>query len=345
MLVVGWLSLIGSAQPALAQDPGTIPPAIVNASSSLTADQKARVKSFVDAQIAQMASGEAERAARARSELVGLAVRPGASEVFLREYAAAIRAGLEPILAGNDSHKAVNALVVIQSLRTPEAIELLLKHADVQQEPRLPVRIRAMSSLAEAIPSAPMTPVQIDGVVRRLLALGQRETNWVALHHAFRALVRIASMPRLPDDSAKGAIRAQTDLIDSLVDRVGKEAGRSDLIGALANNLNLVVREQLPTMKADQARLLRTRLAKAMTLFLSAVERDWKATRAARADLARFYASAVSVAELLLKVAASSDAQQPLNADFGRHWEADDQQKFSADVQKAKQIVDRLPAS
>jgi len=340
LLGLSCLGLFGS--PALAQDGGAIPPSIVTTGSPLTAEQQARVKSFVEAQVALLAGPDAEKASRARSELTALAVRPGASEVFLREYAAAIRAALDPILAGSDQQRAVNALIVVQSLRTPEAIELLMRFSDPEQEKRLPVRIRAISSLAEAVPAANLTPVQIDGVVRRVLAMGQRETSWVALHHAFRALVRTASMPRLPDDSVNGAIRAQADLIASLVDRVSREPGQSELIAALANNLNLVVREQLPTMRADRARALRTRLAKSLTQFLTTVDKQWTATRGAKVELAKFYASVVSVSELLLKVAASSDAQQPLDANFSRHWDADDQAKFSADVQKAREVVDKL---
>jgi hypothetical protein len=341
-LILGLLGFELLGSPALAQDGGSIPQSIVTTAAPLSEEQRARVKSFVDAQAALLAGKDAEKASRARGELTALAVRPGASEVFLREYAAAIRAALDPILGGSDPQRAVNALIVVQSLRTPEAIELLLRFADPEQEKRLPVRIRAISSLAEAMPSASMTPVQVDGVVRRVTALGQKETNWIALHHAFRTLLRIASMPRLPDDSVNGAIRGQGDVIASLVERISREPGQSELIAALANNLNLVVREQLPTMRADRARALRTRLAKSLAQFLATIDTQWTATRAAREDLARFYASAVSVAELLLKVAASSDAQQPLDANFGIHWEAGDQSKFSADVQRARQIVDKL---
>lgn len=327
---------------ALAQDSG-IPQSIISSANTLTEEQKGRIRSFVDAQIALLAGKDPEKASRARADLASLPVRPGASEVFQREYAAIVRPGLEPILTGPDAQQAVNAIIITQALRTPESIDVLLRFADPEQEKRLPVRLRAVSSLAEAVPAAALTPVQIDGIVRRILALGMRESNWVAQHHAFRALARIASMPKLPDPSVDAAIRAQAELVDSIIERIGKNVATAEIVGSLANNL-LVARDQLTgTTRADHARALRTRLSGALIRFLELTDREWDDIRGASPEIQRYFASAVNVAGVLLQVAARSDAQQPLDVNFAGHWDAGDHAAFTADLKKAQQVLGKRP--
>lgn len=329
----------------MAQDAAGVPQAIIATSSPLTGDQKERIKTFVEAQIALVARGDGEKATRARNELATLPGRPGVSEIFQREYAALVRPALDPILTGDDPQRAVNAVIIGGSLRSPESVDLLLQFSDPEREKRAPVRLRAASSLPDAIANAGLTPVQLDGAVRRIVAAAAREQEWVALHHAFRALVRVAGMPRLPDDSVASAIRGQGELLTNLVERIAKEPGPSQLMIALANNLNLVVREELPTIRADRARLLRARLATMLVKLLRTIDTQWEAVQQAGGDAAKPYASAVSVAELLLKVAATSDAQQQLEVSFAKHWDGNDRAAFAADLKKADAVVAKLAAA
>ncbi len=325
------------AVPALAQDSGGVSQAIVATTSALTADQKSKVAGFVDQQVGLLKSGEPEKIRAARLELTALPGRPGASETFQREYAALVRPAMENIVAGSDEHQAVNALIVLRALRSPEAVEAILARIDPMTEKRLAIRLKAAAVVGEAIAESALAPPQVDSATRKIVAAGSSETDWVCVLHNFRSLATIAAMPKLPEPSATMALRGQSEILKSHVPRMAKEAGPSPMMDAISRAL-LVVRDQFYTMPADRARQHRQRLAPTLVAMNEVIAAQWTPVQAdARAR--RTYAAAIAGAELLLKLSASSDLRQELAVSFAQRWEQNDKVGFTADLAKAKAML------
>ncbi|HMN96068.1 MAG TPA: hypothetical protein PKC43_01455 [Phycisphaerales bacterium] len=320
------------------QDASSLPQSMIETAAPLAPEQKTRLGAFVSAQVRQLAEGEPDRVGRARVELSTPPGRPGASETFRREYAAIVRPALAPIIAGTDEMRTINALIVIASLRSPESVDLLLERSDPSREPRLAVRIRASSSLADAIAQAPLTPAQIDGATRRLSANAGQETDWVPILHAFRAIVRIVALPGLPDASVGVALRAETELLAQLVDRIRRESAASPLMNAMAQAL-LSVRNQLTTMPADRATTLRRDLAPTLVGVARATVAHWDSARADQ-SLARVYGSALGVVDLILALAAT-DRRTPGTFAFVRAWESGSKVDFEAELKRAETMFPR----
>lgn len=325
------------AVPALAQDTGGVPQAIVAATTPLSAEQRSTVASFVEQQAKLLKSGDPEKVRTARIELTALPGRPGASETFQREYAALVRPAMENIVAGTDEHQAVNALIVLRALRSPEAVEAILARLDPLAEKRLAIRIKAASVVGEAVAEAPLTPPQVDAATRKIVSAASSESDWVCVLHNFRALAAIAAMPKLPEPSATMALRGQSEILKAHVARMAKEKGPSTMMDAVSRAL-LVVRDQFYTMPADRARQHRQRLAPTLVALNEVIVAQWSPAQGdARAR--RTYGAAISGAELLLKLSASSDLRQELAVNFAQRWEQNDKDGFTADLAKAKALL------
>ncbi|MFO0873967.1 MAG: hypothetical protein U0575_08360 [Phycisphaerales bacterium] len=316
---------------ALAQDAGSMPQTIVASTTPLSADQKAKIQSFVEAQAGQLATGDGDKMTRARNELASLPGRPGATEIFQREYAALARPALEEIVAGPDEMRAVNALIVIQALRTPEAVAFLLERSDPKSEKRIAVRTRAASSLADAIATTPLSPAQVDGAVRGIVAAASAEPEWVPVLHAFRALARASALPKLPAASTDLAVRAQSDLLAAIVERIAHQPAPQAMVAAVAQAL-VLMRDQFTTMSAERVKLLRQQLVGSITSLARSANKDWDALQGD--DTAkRTYGAALGVADLLLSLAAK-DRQEQMTLSLGKSWEAGDKAAFEADLKK-----------
>lgn len=317
--------------PARAQDSGGIAQATIAATAPLTAEQRERIKAFVDAQMAILTSGDPEKVAKARNELAGLPGRPGATDLFQREYALLVTPGLEVLVAGKDEMRAVNALIVAQSLRSANAVELLLERSDPTTETRFAVRTRAASALGDAMAAASLSPAQIDGAVRRIVASATAEPEWVPILHAFRALARIAALPKLPEASVTLAIRAQSDLLKAVVERVARAQPPSGLMNALAQAL-LLMRDQLIPMTADRQRQLRQQMVPSLAALAALAEKHWDAAHDDE-TARRIYAGTLHVTDLLLSLAAQ-DRNEQFSPGLEKAWDADDKAGFAAAVKK-----------
>lgn len=330
MALAGACSIAATAR---AQDAGGITQAMIATTTPLNDEQRDRVKAFVDAQVAILTSGDPDKVAKARNELAAVPGRPGASDVFQREYAALANPPIATLVAGKDEMRAVNALIVAQALRSADSVQLLLQRSDPATEPRLAVRTRAASALADAMAAAPLSPAQVDGAVRRIVASATAEPDWVPILHAFRALARASSIPKLPDASVTLAIGAQADLLKATVERVARDEPPSALMNAVAQAL-LLMRDQLmnATINADRQRLLRKQIVPSLAALAALADRHWEAAH--NDDVARrMYGSAFAVADVLVSVAAKDRAQQLLTS-LRKAWESDDKAAFEADLKK-----------
>lgn len=245
------LPLLLAASTAGAQQPPSLPSSIVSSTSTLSAKDSQTVAAYASAWSEVLKSGEPRDVNRARAELVGPARSPSATPIFVNAYSGAVLGAVAPVAAGEDDFRSINALQVIRFLRTPEAVDAILSHADPQTESSASIRLVAAGLLGAAISDAAMNPAQLDGVTRRVASLAAVEADWMTLLQFMEALDAIAGLKGLPAPSVELARRSQVATLESTLRRATSEGGDPRLAEALYRGL-LELRNQMLRLGASQ---------------------------------------------------------------------------------------------
>lgn len=339
-LCVALAIALGFTHPASArQDGGSLPQTLVSSSSPLTPDQVQRVRGFVEPWVRDIAGGDPAQAARGRNELAQPPGRPGATPTFHREYAGVLRPMLEPIIFADDDFRAINAMIVLRALRTPESVDALVRLSAPRTERRATVRLRAAGLLVDAVVDSPLNPAQIDGITRAVAESAATDPEWVAAYHGFRTLARISGKSGLPASSVALALQSQVDVMRRLVEKAEGEIAPSESIKAIARAL-LVARDQIATLADEENRaLLRRGLAPALVRLAKVADAHWDAAHATP-ESTKAYGDALHAADLLLKLEAQV-RRMPLAIDLAAKWRAGDRSGFAADVVAANSLATR----
>jgi len=203
-------ALLLPAACAAAQCP--IPREIVTASRSLSDAERETINKCVESQAVLIESGPPVEVSRGRMELTQAPRSPGASEIFRRAYADAVRDRLRAIIKNGDEFRAVNALTIYPFLLTAESLDELAENAAPVRQPRQSLRIAAARLLAQACRSLndsnasySLNPAQSDALSRKIREAAMTETSWVALAELASALLRQSSwrMPAINQDTVR----------------------------------------------------------------------------------------------------------------------------------------------
>ena len=222
--VVALAALLAPAMIAAAQCP--IPREIVTASRALNDAEREAIAKCVDTQVAMIADGSPPDVSRGRMELTQPPRSPGASEVFRRAYADAVRTKLRDLIKSGDEFRAMNALSVLPFLLTVESLDELADNAAPSRQTRQSLRIAAARMLAQSTrtlagTNAPFTlnPAQSDSFARKLREAAMEETSWVALSELASALLHQATwkLPPANQDAVRNellrVLQRQVDLV------------------------------------------------------------------------------------------------------------------------------------
>lgn len=244
-------ALAWSASPVLGQQrgPNTISSEIVQSSTTLTANQQREVADFTRAQVASLSNGTPAQVVAARDNLIDVAKRPGVTSVFLRTYSGGILPAVTPILDGDESMRAENALRVVAFLRTPESTSLLVESIAPERQSDQTRRLVAAGLLALAVEDTPQSGLSAAALIATARGISSAiavESDWRVVLEELRALGGIAANQKLtpqnqiqvrdlqfkafatvgrriegasePDPLAKAAYRAILGLRDELLD-------------------------------------------------------------------------------------------------------------------------------
>ncbi|MCA9285662.1 MAG: hypothetical protein KDA22_10625 [Phycisphaerales bacterium] len=321
-----------------AQDAGGIPQSVIGSTRPLDSQQVAQIRAFVDQWTAQLLEGDVEEVSKARAELTKPLSGPSVSNaaIFLRQFSDAALPSLKTAVQGDSLHRAVNALIVIRSLRTPEAVEFLLARADPRTEARIPIRIRAASLLADTIIEADLPPAQLDSAIRQVAAAAARETDWLAMLHDFGVLSRIAVQPKLPSSSVAMALDGEAAALRAAVDLLASAGTASDLMHGVSRCI-IVARDQFRDMPASEVKSFRLKLAPMLLKVNEIAAAHWDEAQADPA-LRKSYGDAVSNSELLLKL-----TNEKISTDLRSAWQSQDRSAFDRDLAVWKEALKRPP--
>lgn len=234
------------ATPAAAQRTDDLPSSIVSASRALDSSDLATVRAFASTWGGRIAEGTPAEVNEARAELISVARSPSATPVFLRGFSEVLIAELQPVVAGPDTFRAVNALQAIRFLRTADAVSAILDHADSDRESDAAKRLVAAGLVAPAIADAELNSAQLDGITRRIASVAAAETEWMILLQSMEALDTIARLSDAPDTSVALARRSQVATLEGVISRM---KGSPELVEAVYRTL-LELRNQLVRMGA-----------------------------------------------------------------------------------------------
>jgi hypothetical protein len=240
-----------SASTAAAQQAASLPNSIVATSSSLSARDSQTVADFVANWTTQIAEGGPLEVNKARGELISPARSPSATPIFTRAYSEAVVPALGPLVSGDDTFRAINALQVARFLKSPEAVELIVVRVDPTEESDRAKRLVASGLLAAAIRDGQLNPVQLDGTTRRIASIAGTEADWMVLLQLMEALDAIANLPNTPQASIDLARRSQLTVLEATVSRMKGPDGNPELIEAIYRSL-LELRNQLVRMSSSQ---------------------------------------------------------------------------------------------
>jgi hypothetical protein len=246
-LILGGMLAIPATE-ASAQRADTLPSRIVSANRSLEASELDAVKAFAATWGGRLADGAPSEVNQARSELISVARSPSATPIFLRAYGDAVIAEIQPVIAGSDTFRAINAMQAVRFLRTPDAVSLILDHADPDRETDASKRLVAAGLLASAITDAELNPAQLDGTTRRIASVAAAESEWMILLQSMEALDSIARLPNAPAASVALARRSQVSTLEGAISRM---KGSPELVEAVYRTL-LELRNQLVRMSARE---------------------------------------------------------------------------------------------
>jgi len=205
LATVAWATPLAVAQSAIPQE-------VLTASRPLTPADRERIEQFIAPRVELIKSGAPLDVSRARNDLAQPPRAPGASDIFRRAYADAVRAGLRPLFTVDDEYRASNAVSVLPYLLTAESLDELAELAAKSRQPKesariMAARLLAVSSrnLAAANALYSFNPVQTDAFVRKLREAALEETSWVALAELGTAVAEVGNWKALPDANKDNA--------------------------------------------------------------------------------------------------------------------------------------------
>ena len=164
--------------------------------SELTAREKSDVEGYAAGWAEALNTKDAAQLIKARRQLIDpLDDRWHMTEVVRTIYGRSLRKAFEPLLdQSNDNQMAaVNALQVLSMLGTEQSLGILMRHADINAEPRGAVRHWASIGLGRVLSSGRLPMRRIRGNAQVVADGIAREPEWYVISRQFDAL---ASLPR-----------------------------------------------------------------------------------------------------------------------------------------------------
>lgn len=326
-LAVGIASLAWGGPPAIGSGlPGA---------ANLTPQQRSNIREYASFWCDQLASSGQDDVAKVRQNLVEPFRAPRVRDLFRYEYAQAALPQLQEIISGDNPLTAVNAMLVVGFLGTERALETIVDHCDIEDEPRFHVRLWAAKALVIAVEQESIAERDVNRALRRFGHAAGREEKWLILRRQFQALA-----------SVNGPVSREVQL-----SVLGDTADRMMQSGNIPCELMQAVYPALKRMRDDLIVLGRNEqqsfgrvLAPVLCDICSVAQAHWDN---AQDDLVAkiAYGGAVQISESMLQLIDPElrPGQRAPKTALGRAWKDRDEPRFSADHDKWQSIISKPP--
>lgn len=337
-----WLiAAIALSTPCYAQPAPSIGPNLTNSSTALTAQQKAEVAEYAKYYAKQLAGKETGAADAASIKLTAPLSVPGVTGAFRVEYASALITELDPIVEQKDNiYASMNAMKVVAQLQTTGALQLAVRHFSIKDESRESIRLWAAICFREASIELVKNAINartVDTATRALARAALDETDWLVLLRQLQALGKL---------NTTVANAEELNVLESIVDRMDRQNGPSDLVHALfpavVSLRNRMLNNELtPSQLASMGKRLGPILGKV----LDNANKNWSEVQDDQ-DARSTYGKLISATERTITIVDRSvqpAEQRPPQTALAEWWDKRDQPKFDRDV-KLWQTRLELPA-
>jgi len=321
--------LLAAAALAVGGVASAAPPRISHLTGEITLDDRDRddISTYGQYWCASLENGTPDEVDRATEELLQPFKAVKVESVFRLEYAHVLLPKLEPIIAGMDTHRAINGLLIAGRLGTPKAVDLLLEHASSADEPDLAKRLWAAVAFPLAVEQGVITERDVTKALREFERAASRETEWLVLRKQLQAIASVDSQL---------SRELQISVIEAAAQQMKKGDRYSQLMQAIPQSLVRLREEYLNLIgKARELEQFGTALAPVISDLCTVAEMHWDSAQ--EDDEAReAYGQTIQLGETLLTMI---DAQvRPHNArpraDLGNAWQGRQKPQF-ADAHKA----------
>ena len=268
------------------------------------------------------------------------AVRVG--EVFRFEYSNAVVLHLDTVVREGTPHAAMNAMQLLALLGTPSALEVILAHSSIEQEPDFGIRLWAAIGFPTAVRQNALPNNEINKALRDLGEAAASEaraavnvpdddkTRWHLLRRQFEAISSVKSQT---------SREVQVKVLKAVTQAMDERQRPSDLMQATYRALMLIRNEYLRLSPADQE-IIGKLLAPVLCDLCTVATAHWDIAQndeTARAS----YGGAVHVSENLLKMidARVRPNQAGPRTELGPAWRNREKSKFTDDHNKWRTLL------
>ncbi|MHC4217010.1 MAG: hypothetical protein ACYSU7_01005 [Planctomycetota bacterium] len=299
--------------------------------STLNEQQRQEIRNYAEYWCNELTAEDPAGVDEARGKLADPLVRPvRIGQTFRFTYADATLPHLEVVIEGSNPQAAVNAMQIAAMLGTPRALEMITRHASLQDEPAFGLRLWAAKTFPIAVGEKVLPPNEIDKALRQFGNAASRELNWLVLRRQFEAIASVKG--NVSHDEQVRVLRATTDRMD-------EQEGPSDLMQATYPALKLILDEYLE-LQPDQQESFGKSLGPVLGDLVAVANKHWDSAQ--DDDVARVtYGGAIHISENLLRLI--DDRVRPLSAgprtELGPAWKNRQKTRFSADHDKWRSVL------
>ncbi len=332
-----------------AQSPPRQPPPDMIARRTPTEADRQVIAAFADYWGQRLVEEDVDGVEEARFKLLApLARHFNPSEAFRDTYSRALademRQGLE--VAAGEPHRAVNCILVLQEVGTPDALQTLLEESDIGNQSAWYIRLRAAAGCGAILEAAGLNPPvvnlndrTIESTARQLGAVARAETNPLVLRRLLDAMGKI--------DTPAG----QTQLIEALagvVGRLERQAQRPTLDIEAVHVAVKHLLERFAELKAlgrvAETRAMSEQLAPTLVKLLSLIRVHWNDAQQSP-SFKRTYGAAIAMVEQFLtrlNDEVQGQGKSPASEMYAA-WERQDKPRYETDLNQWATLMSQPP--
>lgn len=258
-------------------------------------------------------------------------------EAFRVEYTRAALPCLGDVVEKGELQSRVNAMQVVAWLGTPRALEVILDHANAENQPDFATRLWAALSFPVAVDQGTLPQNEINQALRKFGKAAKEEKSWLILRRQFEAIAWVESPV---------SRELQVEILKSTTRRMAaNNPGPSDLISATYPALKLIRDEYLQLVdRPDEQKPFGKELAPVLCDVCSVANAHWEQAQENSAAKNE-YGGAIHIAENLLRLIDPDQrpgARTP-QTQLGPAWKKSDQPRFIADHHKWQAVLSAPP--
>jgi len=313
------------------------PPRITHLADSTTVNEQQRqeIRAYAEYWCDELLDEDPIVVDEAREKLLDPLVRPvQVGQNFRFTYADAAVPRLEGVIADGNPQASVSAMQFAGMLGTPRALEMIVKHASVQDEQKFNLRLWAALSFPLAVSKGVLPINDTDRALREFGDAASREQNWLVLRRQFEAIASVKG--NVSRDEQVRALRSATNRMD-------EHPGPSDLMHAVKVAVKLMLDEYLKLQPAEQETFGKS-LAPVLCDLVTVAHKHWD--NAQEDDVARVnYGGAILISENLLRLIDRRvrPRQAGPRTELGPAWKNQQKRRFNDDHEAWRSVLSRPP--